>query len=124
MIVGLGVYDLWNLVMTAFYITLFVRLFCHPRWGPSLRHFVPVGRMALTAYVTQTVAGSLFFFGLGLGLLGVVGNTVTMPLAVVIFAVEMVLCRWWLQRYHYGPLEWLWRSLTFLRPQRFVRIPS
>jgi uncharacterized protein len=121
MIAGLAAYDLWNLVMTAFYITLFVRLFCRPGWGERLRHFVPVGRMALTAYVGQTVAGSLFFLGLGLGLLGTVGNAVTIPVAVALFAVEMVGCRWWLGRYHYGPLEWLWRSLTLLRPQRFVR---
>jgi uncharacterized protein len=121
MIAGLGAYDVWNLIMTALYITLFVRLFCRPGWGERLRHFVPVGRMALTAYVVQTVAGSLLFLGFGLGLLGTVGNAVTIPVAAALFAVQMVGCRWWLHRYHYGPLEWLWRSLTLLHPQRFIR---
>jgi uncharacterized protein len=71
--------------------------------------------------VAQTLAGSLIFFGIGLGLLGRVGNSVAIPLALVVFAIEIAISRWWLQRFRFGPLEWLWRSLTYLRAQPFLR---
>jgi uncharacterized protein len=115
MIVGLGAYDVWNGFMAAFYVTLFVRLFQRASWRRWLLHFVPVGRMALTAYLTQTAAGSLIFFGLGLGLLGKVGHSVTIPLALALFVMEIAASRWWLQRFRFGPIEWVWRSLTQLR---------
>jgi uncharacterized protein len=122
MIAGLGAYDLWNFVMTCCYVTLFVLLYVRPRWRRLLDHFAPIGRMALTAYVGQTVAGVLIFFGIGLGLLGTVGNSATLPIALALFAIEILACRWWLRRFHYGPLEWVWRSATLRRAQPFFRV--
>jgi uncharacterized protein len=120
MIVGLGAYDVWNGVMAVLYVTLFVRLFQRASWRRWLLHFVPVGRMALTAYLTQTAAGSLIFFGIGLGLLGKVGHSVTVPLALALFVLEIAASRWWLQRFRFGPIEWVWRSLTQLRVEPLV----
>jgi uncharacterized protein len=71
--------------------------------------------MALSSYLAQTVIGSLVFFGFGLGLLGRFGNTVTLPMGAVVFALQVWLCHAWLARYRFGPVEWLWRSLTWLR---------
>jgi len=123
MIAGLGAYDLWNFVMTACYVTLFVLLYVRPRWRRWLERFAPIGRMALTAYVAQTIAGALMFFGIGLGLLGTVGNSATLPVALALFTIEIVACRWWLRHFHYGPLEWVWRSATLRRAQPFSRVP-
>jgi len=107
--------------MTAFYVTAFLRLFEQPGPHRWLVHFAPLGRMALTAYLTQTVVGALVFFGIGLGLLGKVGHSVTVPLALVLIALEIVACAWWLRYFQYGPCEWLWRSLTLLRLQPLSR---
>jgi len=118
-VVGLCVFDAWNAVMTAFYVALFVLLFQRERWRARLVQFAPVGRMALTSYLAQTAIGSLVFFGFGLGLLGRFGNTVTLPLGAIVFAFQVWLCRAWLDHYRFGPVEWLWRSLTWLRWQPF-----
>ena len=77
--------------------------------------------MALSAYVAQTAIGVLIFFGVGLGLLGVAGNSVTMPLGLAVFALQVWACRAWLARFRFGPLEWAWRSLTWLRLEPFRR---
>ena len=78
-----------------------------------LRHFAPVGRMALTNYVGQSVISVLLFRAVGLGLGGTMGPTQYMPIAVAIYAAQMLLSRWWLARFRFGPLEWLWRMLTY-----------
>lgn len=120
-VAGMGSFDAWNNAMTLFYIASFALLFLRERWRPRLLSFAPVGRMALSAYVAQTVIGVLIFFGVGLGLLGRFGNTVTMPLGVAVFALQVWICRAWLARFRFGPLEWVWRSLTWLRLEPFRR---
>jgi uncharacterized protein len=122
LVATLCVFDAWNGAMTLFYAAAFVALFARPRWRARLLRFEPVGRVALSAYVLQTVVGSLVFFGFGLGLLGRFGNSVTLPLGGLVFALEMVACSWWLARFRFGPLEWAWRSLTWLRVER-LRLP-
>jgi uncharacterized protein len=114
-IAGLCLFDVWNAMMTLFYVSVFVLLFQQPRWQRRLLRGTAVGRMALTSYVTQTLIGAFVFFGVGLGLLGKVGNTVTLPAGAALFALQMWACAWWLERFRFGPLEWLWRSLTWLR---------
>jgi uncharacterized protein len=100
-------------------VATFALLFLRPRWQPRLLCFGPVGRMALSAYVGQTVIGTLVFFGFGLGWLGRFGNGVTIPLGLFVFVAQVRACRAWLGRFRYGPLEWAWRSLTWLRRQPF-----
>lgn len=80
-----------------------------------LLHFAPVGRMALTNYVGQSVVCTLIFYGTGLGLGGTVGHTVYLPLALAVYAVQVPFSRLWLSRFRFGPLEWLWRMLTYGR---------
>jgi len=113
----LCVFDAWNGVMTLLYVAVFVWLSGRARWRPRLLLFEPVGRMALSSYVAQTLVGSLVFFGFGLGLLGRFGNGVNLPLGAALFAVEVLACAWWLGRFRFGPLEWAWRSLTWMRRQ-------
>jgi uncharacterized protein len=122
-IAGMGVFDAWNNAMTLFYVTSFVLLFRRPRWQPRLLRFGPVGQMALTSYVTQTVIGVLIFFGFGLGLLGRVGNSITIPLGLAVFALQVWACRVWLANFRFGPIEWMWRSLTWFRVEPF-RAPA
>jgi uncharacterized protein len=123
-IAGLCLFDVWNGIMTLFYVSVFVLLFQRPRWQPWLLRCAAVGRMALSSYVTQTLIGAFVFFGFGLGLLGKVGNTVTLPAGAALFALQMWACAWWLERFRFGPLEWLWRSLTWLRVEPFrAKVP-
>lgn len=78
--------------------------------------FAPVGRMALTNYLLQSLLGALIFYGYGLGLFGQVGPALAALIALGMFAVQVPLSHFWLSRYAYGPAEWLWRRLTYRTP--------
>lgn len=93
-----------------------------PRWVASLEAaLAAAGRTALTVYLSQSVVMTLFFFGYGLGLYGRVGPSVGLPIALGLFALQVAIARWWLTRFRFGPVEWLWRSLTYGRPQPWRR---
>lgn len=84
-----------------------------PRARPLLRHFAPVGRMALTNYLTHSLVGLVFFYGIGLGLAGTLPPLSFYGVALLIFGVQLVLSRWWLARHEQGPAEALWRLATY-----------
>ena len=71
------------------------------------------GRMSLTVYLTQTLVMTTVFYGYGLGLYGSVPVWMMLPLAVSLFAVQMVTAHWWMRHFTMGPLEWLWRAATY-----------
>ena len=82
--------------------------------GTLLVHtFAPVGRMALTNYIGQSAICVLIFRGVGLGLGGTMGPTLYLPLGIAIYLVQLAASRVWLRHFQYGPLEWLWRMLTY-----------
>ena len=81
-----------------------------------LHRFAAIGRTALTNYLLQSIIGTLLFYNYGLGFFGEVGPAVLLPLTFVIFAVQMYASPWWLARYRFGPVEWLWRRLTYGGP--------
>ena len=104
--------------MSCFYVSAIVLLFQRPGWQRRLLWLAPVGRMALTNYLMQTVFHLLLFYGYaGLGLIGRVGPSVCVPLSLAVFAFQIVFSRWWLARFRFGPVEWLWRTLTYGRRQ-------
>ena len=73
------------------------------------------GRMALTCYIMQSVIGVLLFYGLGLGL-GTTFGLITIELtAVIVFLFQIAVCKLWLHYFRFGPLEWIWRMLTYGR---------
>jgi uncharacterized protein len=71
------------------------------------------GRLALTNYLTQSVVCTLLFYGYGFGLHDKVSIAQGLGLSALIWAVQVVLSVLWLARFQYGPMEWLWRSLTY-----------
>ena len=75
--------------------------------------FASYGRMSLTNYVSQVVFGVLFFYGFGLGMYRYIGITWSIILSAIIFYLQALLSRYWMNHFYYGPLEWLWRALTF-----------
>lgn len=76
-----------------------------------------VGRIGLTTYLTDTVFGALVFLGYGLGQLGHLGLAASIGLGLAFFAGQILFSNWWLARYQFGPVEWLWRSLTYRKEQ-------
>lgn len=88
-----------------------------PRIGRALKVFAPLGKMAFTNYIAQSVVFSAIFFGWGLGLFGKLSAAMALLIGVVVYAGQVVSSAWWLGRFRYGPLEWLWRTLTYGKKQ-------
>jgi uncharacterized membrane protein YeiB len=109
---AMGLAMLGNLPASLGYVGAMVLAF-HGRWRRWVAAFAPAGRMALTNYLLQSLAGTLFFYGYGLGHWGM-GRAGQLLFVCVVFALQLQLSRWWLSRYRYGPMEWLWRGFTYL----------
>lgn len=99
----------------------------HTRLGARLFGvFAPVGRMALTNYLAQ---GLLYAFvmtdvGPGLGLAGRIGTSAVIATCIAFFGLQTAFSHWWLARFRFGPMEWLWRALTYGERPRFRKVGS
>lgn len=105
---------------TALTISYVAAIVCLLRWSVTRRVVTLLGwtgRMGLTNYVLHFVIVTTIFYGYGLGLYVGPGQAMAPLLAVVITLVPIPLSVWWLRRFRFGPLEWLWRSLTYGRRQ-------
>lgn len=71
------------------------------------------GRMALTNYIGQSVWGIVIFYGIGFGLGANTGLVYVLLIATVVYFVEMLFSYFWLSYFRFGPLEWIWRMLTY-----------
>ena len=78
--------------------------------------FAPVGRMALTNYLMHSLVCVVLSYGFGLGLWWRIGASIAMAIAAAIVLVQSPLSAWWLSRFPFGPVEWIWRRLTYGRP--------
>ena len=113
--IGFTGMDLVNTAMTIIYILLFTMWFKKAKGEKFLGKFAPYGRMALTNYVFQSIVFTFMLFGWGLGLIGELRQVYTFLIALVFIVLQMWLSKLWLNYFKYGPLEWLWRSLTFFK---------
>lgn len=86
-------------------------------WGERMARLAPMGQMALSNYLLQSVVGTTLYYSYGLGLYGQVGPALNLLIAAALFALQIPLSVWWLARFRYGPAEWLWRSFTYWRWQ-------
>ena len=79
--------------------------------------------MALTHYLLQSLVASTLFYGYGLGQFGQWGPAMLLALAVVVFALQVLASHWWLARFRFGPVEWLWRWWTYGHRPPLRRMP-
>jgi uncharacterized protein len=99
------------------YACAVIALFRYRRPARWLAVFAPMGRMAFTNYVSQSLIFCLLFFGYGLGLYGQLGVTETLLIGISVYVAQLAISTWWLGRFRYGPLEWCWRSLMHGKAQ-------
>lgn len=90
-------------------------------WKKILAVFAPVGKMAFTNYVMQSLIGNFVFLGAGLGYMEHVGPFYYTLFGMAVFIIQIILSTIWLQYFNYGPLEWLWRSGTYKKWQPLKR---
>jgi uncharacterized protein len=104
------------------YATGLALLFRREAWRRRLAPAAAVGRMALTNYTMQSVVGVALF--LTTGLYGRVGPALLLVPTVVVYAIQVWWSGWWLERFRFGPLEWVWRVLTYGRLGPLRREPQ
>ncbi|HTM99086.1 MAG TPA: DUF418 domain-containing protein [Pedobacter sp.] len=71
------------------------------------------GKMTLTNYMTQNLIGLLVFSGFGLGYWNTKPVWFYLLLAVLVYTIQVYFSKWWLSKYNYGPVEWVWRQLSY-----------
>lgn len=113
--------DLWNLSFATIYLCGFLLWFHRPRGRRVLGKLAPYGRMALTNYVVQTLIGTTLLYNFGFGLIGQLSSADMFGIAVAVILMQVALSAAWLRHYRFGPLEWLWRSATWVEWQRLRR---
>ena len=121
MLAGLTFFDLFNTFLAVIYVAWFILLFQKKKWKNRLMYFYDAGRMGLTTYLMQAFSGILIFSTVGLGFLGELGAAVCFGIAVFIFIIQLGISKIWMRHFEYGPVEWLWRSLTNFKLQPLVK---
>lgn len=110
-----------QLGLTLAYASAVALAFLAAGWTGVVRLLAPMGRMALSWYLLQTLVGIWMFYGFAHGpaLMGKAGPARLAAVAVVGYVVQVVMARAWMTRFRFGPAEWCWRSLTYGKVQPF-----
>lgn len=106
---------IFNVASMTILVSVFVLCWFHAgkgyRWQQCL---TPYGRMSLTNYISQSIIGVAIYYNCGLGLYRTTGATACLLIGFAIFALQLTFSRRWLASHRQGPLEWLWKRLTWL----------
>lgn len=114
----------WHLLAwgnTVVYATALALLVSIPAGARLLGPLAAVGRMSLTTYLTQSLVSVTLFYHYGFGWFGRVGHVGMLAITLTLFTLQMAASVWWLGRYRFGPMEWLWRSAAYGRSQPMRR---
>jgi uncharacterized membrane protein YeiB len=119
-----GLLMLGNLPACLGYVGMVV-LMLHSKTFGGIRVLAPLGRMALTNYLMQSLIQTLFFYGYGLGHWGM-SRSMQIVFVAVVYVAQIAFSHWWLARFRYGPMEWLWRGFTYRQvpPLRIGSTPA
>lgn len=79
------------------------------------KHFEPVGKMALTNYISHSIISIIIFYGIGFGFAGKFGYTFLILYCCIIFIFQIIFSKLWLKKFKMGPLEWVWRKFTYAK---------
>ncbi len=101
------------------YVAAITLLVQHTAGRKLLSPLAAVGRMPLSNYLLQSLIATTIFYGYGFGLFGQIGPALGILFTLAIFTAQIPLSVWWMDRFQFGPVEWLWRTLTYLRWQPF-----
>jgi uncharacterized protein len=82
---------------------------------------IPFGRLSLTNYITAAIIMTTAYYGYGFGLMEKIGPAAAFVFSLSIATAQIIFSYWWQMRFNFGPLEWLWRSLTYGRPMPMRR---
>jgi uncharacterized protein len=101
------------------YVGLFMLSFQNKFFKKILSVLAPVGKMAFSNYIMQSLIGNFVFLNAGLGYMQQVGPVYFTLFGIVVFIFQVFLSMLWLNYFYYGPVEWIWRSATYKKWQPF-----
>jgi len=104
----------YNLACTSVILTAFTVFCLNVTNSFFIKILAIYGRMSLSNYVFQAIVGVVLFYGFGFGLFKYLGSAWSLIAGIGFFIFQVAMSSYWLKRYYYGPLEWLWRALTFM----------
>ncbi|HJV49733.1 MAG TPA: DUF418 domain-containing protein [Geothrix sp.] len=110
--VATGLLMMGNLPACLGYMSVLVLMLHSGTALSKIKILAPVGRMALTNYLMQSFITSFIFFGYGLGHWGM-GRARQALYVFIVYALQVAFSYWWLGKFRYGPMEWLWRAITY-----------
>ena len=115
-------FNYWgSLFLCIAYLSIFM-IFTNSNILKSLKNrFASVGRMALTNYILQSLTCTILFFGIGFGLFGQIDRWLQIIIVTLIWTLQLICSKPWLEKFRFGPLEWLWRSFTYGKKQKFIK---
>lgn len=115
--VGEMIFFVGQYVLTAGYLGLIICLLTNEKWHRRLATFAPMGKMALTNYLMHSAILTTLFYGYAGGQFGQISRGPQVLIVIAIIVFQVLFSRWWLSKYRFGPLEWLWRSITYKKWQ-------
>jgi uncharacterized protein len=101
------------LFMSLFYATSVVQLYYKRKLPWLMQTFRNLGCMTLTNYLTETLIYVIIFYHIGFGLLGEFSFAIIWLASIVAYFLQGLFSKWWLSKFYYGPVEWIWRQLTY-----------
>ncbi len=113
-----GLLMIGNLPACLGYVGLVVVVLHSNTFFSRIRILAPLGRMALTNYLTQSIICAIYFYGFALGHWGM-PRAQQFLLVLVVYALQVAFSHWWLARFKYGPMEWVWRGFTYRQMPAF-----
>jgi uncharacterized protein len=113
--------SLAQLVLAGGYGAAIIVLADHPKARKVVGWAGPLGRMAFTNYIVQSILLSWIFYGFGFAYFGRMSLPESLAVAVAIYSAQAAFSAWWLRRFRFGPIEWLWRSLMYGERQRLAQ---
>jgi uncharacterized protein len=115
------IYPFQRILLVMAHVSALVLLYKTQCAQRLFRYLGAVGQMALTNYIMQSVICTLFFFGYGLNFYGELEFYQTYFVVLAVWFVQLILSPLWLSFFLFGPLEWVWRSLTYWKTQPMLR---
>ena len=112
-VIHIGVGFFGDMGLCLFFMASIILLCQNKKWILKFKPLAFAGRMALSNYLFQSIVCTTIFYSYGLGLYGKIGTAFGLVLAIVIFTVQLFISKYWLKHYQFGPVEWVWKSLTY-----------
>ena len=115
-------FNYWGSLFVAYgYISLIMVFSQSDNYYTMKKRLASIGQMALTNYILHSFIGVLIFFGIGFGFFGKIDRSLQILIVGIIWIFQYLTSEKWLNSYRFGPLEWVWRSLTYGKKQPFLR---